>query len=195
MIQRKRTAILKIDLKTGLLDAADYQPSPHCDVRPAEMAIDMLVVHGISLPPGQFGGEAIEQFFCAKLDHSAHPYYATIANLAVSAHLLIRRDGKMIQFVPFHQRAWHAGQSIFEGRIGCNDFSIGVELEGTDDLPYEKIQYQRLAALIPVLQLAFPAMTRQRIVGHADIAPGRKTDPGSAFDWTYLDCLLATCSA
>lgn len=159
------------------------------------MPIDMVVVHGISLPAGMFGAGHIQPFFCGHLDKNAHSSFADIADLKVSAHLLIGREGLITQFVPFHLRAWHAGESIFQGRTNCNDFSIGIELEGTDDLPYETVQYDRLAEVINVLVRAYPNITRERIVGHSDIAPGRKTDPGQCFDWRYLDCLLTVCSA
>lgn len=177
---------LLITPETGLLVQARYCPSSHCDDRPAGMSIDMIVVHNISLPPGQFGTGAIEAFFCGKLDVAAHPYFATIAALCVSSHLLITRQGEIIQFVPFGRRAWHAGESSYQGRTRCNDFSIGIELEGTDDLPYEEQQYKQLAAVIACLREAYPAITKDRIVGHSDIAPVRKTDPGPAFDWEYL---------
>lgn len=150
------------------------------------MAIDMIVIHGISLPPGQFGGSAVEAFFAGKLDVSQHPYFETISGLRVSSHLFIRRTGEIIQFVPFHQRAWHAGESFYQGKSRCNDFSVGIELEGTDDVPYEQAQYQQLWSVIDVLQQAYPAISSDRIVGHSDIAPGRKTDPGPVFDWDYL---------
>jgi len=183
------TTHLKIN-PSGLLEPVNYQPSPHQDARPDGMLIDMVVVHGISLPPGQFGSNAIENFFCGKLDSDAHPAFADIANLHVSAHLLIRRTGEVIQFVPFIQRAWHAGESLFQGKTRCNDFSIGIELEGTDDLAYEQTQYQQLARVITLLRQTYPAITQDRIVGHVDIAPGRKTDPGPAFDWGYLKGIL-----
>ncbi len=186
---------MKIDLDTGLLDTAVYLPSPHYNSRPPAMAIDMVVIHGISLPPAAFGTGAIERFFCGKLDPTEHPYYETIQSLRVSAHLLISRAGVVTQFVPFHLRAWHAGESQFQGRTGCNDFSIGIELEGTDELPYEPIQYETLAAVLQSLYAAYPAITRERVVGHSEVAPGRKTDPGASFDWAALDCLLAACSA
>ncbi|EKD53918.1 MAG: N-acetyl-anhydromuramyl-L-alanine amidase [uncultured bacterium] len=175
----------------GILSVAQYCPSPHCDKRPINTTIDMVVLHGISLPPGQFGTGSIEHFFCGTLNVTAHPYFETIASLKVSSHLLIARTGEIIQFVPFSMRAWHAGKSFFEGREQCNDFSIGIELEGTDDLPYEKIQYEKLAEVLDALMKTYPAIIRERIVGHSDIAPGRKTDPGPFFDWRYLDCLLA----
>lgn len=175
-----------IDVSTGLLQQARYLPSPHHDTRPSGMPIDMIVVHNISLPPGQFGGEAIEQFFCGQLDMSSHPYFQTIAALRVSSHLLIKRTGEIIQFVPFHLRAWHAGESSFAGRTRCNDFSVGIELEGTDEVPYEQAQYQQLCAVVNSLRQAYPAISSDRIVGHADIAPGRKTDPGPVFNWDYI---------
>lgn len=179
-----------IDQQTGLLSPAVYKLSPHCDERPSNTTIDLLVIHGISLPPNNFGGTAIEEFFCGTLDCSTHPYYLEIATLRVSSHLLIKRTGQVVQFVPFHQRAWHAGQSSFQNKTRCNDFSIGIELEGTDDIDYECIQYQQLAAIITCLQEAYKAVTNDRIVGHSDIAPGRKTDPGPAFNWRYLKGLI-----
>jgi AmpD protein len=181
---------MKIDSITGLLDSVRYLPSPHCDERPNSMAIDLVVIHGISLPPGQFGQGAIEKFFCGHLDFNEHPYFATLAALRVSAHLLITRQGDIIQFVPFTKRAWHAGQSVFAGREQCNNFSIGIELEGTDDMEYEKIQYEQLAKVLRLLMKAYPGISRKNIVGHSDIAPSRKTDPGPAFHWNELDSLL-----
>ena len=154
------------------------------------MAVDLIVVHGISLPPGEFGGPWIDALFTKVLDPDAHPYFRTIADLRVSAHLLIRRDGDLAQYVPLHRRAWHAGVSNFAGRSRCNDFSIGIELEGTDHLPYDDRQYSRLAEVIAALRTAYPTLTPERLVGHADIAPGRKTDPGPAFDWARLRRLL-----
>lgn len=165
--------------------------SPHCDERPEKVEIDMIVIHGITLPPGQFGTNFIEDFFCGKLDYSLHPYFLTIKDLRVSSHLLISRVGEITQFVPFSKRAWHAGQSIFQGRTNCNDFSIGIELEGTDDLPYEKEQYHQLAKVIKFLMKTYTKITPERIVGHSDIAPGRKTDPGPNFDWGYLKELIS----
>lgn len=179
-----------VDPGTGLLAAAEYLPSPNRDARPPGSAIDLVVVHGISLPPGEFGGGHIAALFTNRLDPGAHPYFAEIAHLRVSAHLLIRRDGELLQFVPFHQRAWHAGVSSFEGRSACNDFSVGIELEGVDDLPYEPVQLERLAAVIRALGRAYPAIRPDRVVGHSDVAPGRKTDPGPAFDWRRLHALL-----
>lgn len=184
------TNILKINSDNGLLEPVSYRPSPHQDGRPAASTIDMVVVHGISLPPGEFGSPAIEAFFCNRLDSSLHPYFETLTMLKVSAHLLIKRTGEIIQFVPFTQRAWHAGESSFQGKVRCNDFSIGIELEGTDSVPYEKRQYLQLANVIGLLMQAYPAITPDRIVGHVDIAPGRKTDPGPLFDWDYLKGIL-----
>jgi AmpD protein len=165
--------------------------SPNHDARPAGSPIDLLVVHGISLPPGRFGGPHIERLFTNRLDPDAHPFFAAIADLRVSSHLLVRRDGAVVQFVPCGARAWHAGASEFEGRTRCNDFSIGIELEGTDDAPYTARQYARLAQLARLLMRAYPGITRRRIVGHSDIAPGRKTDPGPSFDWARLRARLA----
>ncbi len=180
-----------INTTTGLLEQAVYLSSPHYDERPPGMPVDMVVIHNISLPPGEFGSDSIERFFCGKLDKTAHPYFEEIADMRVSSHLFIKRSGDIIQFVPFHQRAWHAGESFFDGRTRCNDFSIGIELEGTDDLPYEDVQYQQLAGVISTLLREYPRIARDRIVGHADIAPVRKTDPGPAFNWEYLKGMLA----
>ncbi len=181
---------ITVNKGTGLLSTAIYHRSPHADLRPENVAIDMIVVHCISLPPGEFGGGAIEDFFCGQLNVAAEPYFSSIANLRVSAHLLIKRSGEILQFVPFHQRAWHAGESFYQGKAHCNDFSIGIELQGADDIPYEQIQYQQLATVAQQLMQVYPSITKDRIVGHVDIAPGRKTDPGPAFDWTYLKGIL-----
>lgn len=182
---------MTVDRATGLLVGAAWHASPHCDDRPPEQIIDLLVLHGISLPPGEFGGPWIDQLFTGTLDHTAQPDFAALAGLRVSAHLLIRRDGTVIQYVPLHRRAWHAGESNFEGRTACNDFSIGIELEGTDTLPYDAAQYQALTRVLPAVLAAYPHITRSRIVAHSAIAPGRKTDPGPAFDWSRLQSLLA----
>ena len=182
---------LQVDLETGLMRGAKQIASPNYDARPAEVEADLIVIHGISLPPGEFGGAWIDQLFAGSLDADAHPYFRDVAQQRVSAHALIRRDGQVIQYVPFHARAWHAGESQYEGRAACNDFSIGIELEGTDDLAYEERQYESLAALIQALLAAYPALAKERIVGHSDIAPGRKTDPGRAFDWRRLRRLVA----
>jgi AmpD protein len=143
------------------------------------------------LPPGHFGGSSIDAFFTNRLDAAAHPYFQEIATLRVSAHVLIARDGELVQYVPFGKRAWHAGSSSFCGRQRCNDFSIGIELEGTDDTAYEPIQYRRLAALASLLMSAWPTITKARIVGHQYIAPSRKTDPGPTFEWERLFSLIA----
>lgn len=167
----------------GWLADARRLPSAHCDDRPDPQDISLLVIHNISLPPRIFGGPWIDDLFLGRLDPGAHPYFAEIAALRVSAHLLIRRDGRITQYVPFEKRAWHAGASCFGEREACNDFSIGIELEGADDIPYTAAQYAQLAAVTRALQLGYPAITPERITGHSDIAPGRKTDPGPAFDW------------
>jgi N-acetyl-anhydromuramoyl-L-alanine amidase len=174
----------------GWLCGVERRPSPNRDARPAGTPIDLLVIHNISLPPGQFGGPWIDDLFLARLDPSAHPYFRDIAGAPVSAHLLIHRDGHCIQYVPFCQRAWHAGVSSFAGRERCNEFSIGIELEGTDELPFEAPQYLALAAATRAIINAYPAITPERIVGHSDIAPGRKTDPGPNFDWDRYRALL-----
>ncbi|MCB1824884.1 MAG: 1,6-anhydro-N-acetylmuramyl-L-alanine amidase AmpD [Candidatus Competibacteraceae bacterium] len=181
---------MRVDSTTGLLDVARQAPSPNRDDRPAGSVIDLIVIHGISLPPGEFGGPWIDALFANTLDPGAHPYFRTLAGLRVSTHLLIRRDGEIVQYVPFQHRAWHAGESAYRNRRRCNDFSIGIELEGADHLPYDARQYPILAALIVALRAAYPAITPERLAGHADIAPGRKTDPGPAFDWTRLRRLL-----
>lgn len=167
----------------GWLPDARHLPSPNQDERPPGTEIDLLVIHSISLPPGQFGGPWIEQLFLNRLDPDAHPYFTAIAELRVSAHLLIRRDGALLQFVDLRRRAWHAGQSSFEGRAACNDFSIGIELEGADDVSFADAQYDRLCAATRTILDRFPAITMARITGHSDIAPERKTDPGPSFDW------------
>mgnify|MGYP000873825331 CR=1 FL=1 len=169
----------------GWLDSAEQCPSPNCNARPP-VAIDLLVLHNISLPPGQFGGSHIRDFFLNRLDPRADPYFGEIAHLRVSAHLLIARDGALTQFVSFDRRAWHAGASQWQGRDNCNDFSIGIELEGTDTLPFTDAQYAALRGVIAELRERYPALRRERIVGHSDVAPGRKTDPGPCFDWARL---------
>ena len=180
--------IIRIDSDSSLIQGARYVASPNCDKRPEGAAIDTLVIHSISLPPGRFGGPGIEQLFRNMLNPDEHPYYREIKDLKVSAHVLIRRNGELVQFVPLHQRAWHAGQSYCEGRTCVNDFSIGIELEGANELPYEDAQYATLAQLTRVIRQVYPSITPARIYGHGDIAPGRKTDPGPMFDWKrYLD--------
>jgi len=176
--------------ETGRISFARWTPSPNFGPRPDGAGISLLVVHNISLPPGQFGGREIEDFFCNQLDHSAHPYFKTIEGVQVSAHLLIRRDGALVQFVSLLDRAWHAGRSCFEGQEECNDFSIGIELEGTDDTPYTTEQYRMLAKVADLIMTAWPDVTANRITGHCDIAPGRKSDPGPAFDWRYFRSAL-----
>jgi N-acetyl-anhydromuramoyl-L-alanine amidase len=158
-------------------------PSPNCSERPDPRDISLLVIHNISLPPGQFGGPHIDELFCNQLDPAGHPYFAGICELRVSSHLLIRRDGGLVQYVPFDRKAWHAGRSVFEGRAECNEYSIGIELEGTDDHEFTAIQYERLAEITRLLLERYPGITTARITGHSDIAPGRKTDPGPCFDW------------
>jgi len=160
------------------------EPSANSDERPAGIEVDLLVIHNISLPPGKFGGGYISDLFLNRLDPGAHPYFAEIADLRVSAHLLIRRDGSARQFVPLDRRAWHAGVSSFCGRERCNDYSIGIELEGSDEVPYTEAQYRQLHILTAEVRSLFPAIAPERVVGHSDIAPGRKTDPGPHFDWT-----------
>lgn len=181
----------QVDRATGLISGARQLCSPHCDARPPDTRIDLLVIHGISLPPDEFGGPWIEQLFMGTLAPESHPYFASIKNLHVSAHLLIRRDGELLQFVPFQQRAWHAGSSVYQGREACNDFSIGIELEGGDTVPYTEPQYAVLAAASRAIMAAYSHVAPARIVGHSDIAPGRKTDPGAAFDWAHFRKRLA----
>jgi AmpD protein len=179
-----------VDAATALLTDVVYRPSPHCDARPPGCAVDLIVIHGISLPPGKFGGPYITQLFTHQLDAAADPYFKTLAGLQVSSHLLLRRDGQVIQYVPFDKRAWHAGESRYQGRVRCNDFSIGIELEGTDDIPYTDVQYTQLAEVVAGLLHCYPALSAQHIVGHSDIAPGRKTDPGTSFAWSRFRDLL-----
>ena len=181
---------LKIDSATGLLRGARQVLSPHCDARPAGAVAELLVVHGISLPPGEFGGPWIDRLFTGTLPPEAHPYFRELAAARLSAHALVRRDGAIVQYVPFGERAWHAGASQYRGRSSCNDFSVGVELEGTDDTPYTEAQYQQLAALAAALLAAYASLSAEHIVGHSDIAPGRKTDPGATFDWPRFRALL-----
>ena len=182
---------MRVDSGSGRLHGARQVDSPNRDARPEGCRIDLVVVHGISLPPGEFGGDGIERLFTNTLDPDAHPYFREVAGLRVSAHLLIRRDGEAVQFVPFHERAWHAGESCFEGRERCNDFSIGIELEGTDDRAYEAVQVRVLAEVVRALFAAYPGLGPDRVVGHSDVAPGRKTDPGPHFDWGGFRALLA----
>jgi N-acetyl-anhydromuramoyl-L-alanine amidase len=165
-------------------------PSPNFDDRPAPDDINLLVIHCISLPPGEFGNTCIDQLFCNQLNPAEHPYFREIFQLTVSSHLVIKRTGDIVQYVPFDKRAWHAGLSSYEGRERCNDFSIGIELEGTETIPYTEVQYQQLADVVKALLNAYPRLSTERITGHSDIAPGRKTDPGESFDWQKFYCLL-----
>lgn len=182
---------MHVDTESGHLSEARQVESPNRDNRPESCSIDLVVIHGISLPPGEFGTDAIERLFTNTLDPNTHPFFQEIKDLRVSAHLLIRRDGELVQFVPFHERAWHAGESCFEGREQCNDFSIGIELEGTDEQSYEAVQIERLAEVIRALCEAYPGLTPERMAGHSEVSPGRKTDPGPYFDWEGLRALLA----
>ena len=170
--------------RDGWLGSALRRPSPNQDARPEGAEIDLLVVHNISLPPGEMGGGWIDDLFLGRLDPAAHPYFeVACAAGPVSTHLLVRRDGALVQYVPLTQRAWHAGRSRFHGRERCNDFSVGIELEGADHIPFEPAQYRALARATLAVMARYPALVPERIVGHSDIAPGRKTDPGPYFDW------------
>jgi AmpD protein len=180
----------RIDPQTGLLIGVRQVLSPHFDARPAGVVPTLIVVHGISVPPGEFGGPWIDRLFTGSLPPDAHVSFGPIASLRVSAHVVIRRDGASTQYVPFGARAWHAGKSSYQGREACNDFSIGIELEGADSVPYAEPQYLSLSGLIAALCDAYPTLSRSHLVGHSDIAPGRKTDPGPAFEWPRLRKLL-----
>lgn len=169
--------------REGVLDGAIQVASANCDERPDGEAVSLVVIHSISLPPGKFGGDAIQRFFTNTLDCAAHPYFETLRDLRVSAHFLIRRSGDIVQFVPCGKRAWHAGASCYAGRERCNDFSVGIELEGTEDIAYTNPQYEALTALIGALVRRYPVTD---VVAHSDIAPGRKTDPGPSFEWERL---------
>ena len=181
---------MKLSADGAWLTDVRHVLSPNCDDRPEGCEISLIVVHGISLPPGDYGGAWINDFFTNRLDADVHPYFEEIKDLKVSSHVLIRRDGKLVQYVPFTGRAWHAGESCYQARDACNDFAIGIELEGQDDERYEEIQYRRLAELIQLLRGHFPTIGETDVVGHSDVAPGRKTDPGPAFDWRQLRRLL-----
>jgi N-acetyl-anhydromuramoyl-L-alanine amidase len=181
---------LHIDAATGLALGVRQVLSPNFDERPAGLTADLLVVHGISLPPNEFGGPWIDRMFTGTLPASAHPFFADLSKSRLSAHALIRRDGQIVQYVPFDARAWHAGRSAYEGRSACNDFSIGIELEGADGILYTDAQYASLVALTRALLETYPTLSAQRIVGHADIAPGRKSDPWASFDWERYRALL-----
>jgi AmpD protein len=179
-----------IDTDSGWLRRARRVPSPNYDARPGGILPELIVVHGISLPPDEFGGPWIDRLFTNTLPPGEHPYFEKIKDLKVSSHVLIRRDGEPVQYVPFQERAWHAGASSYQGRERCNDFSVGIELEGADETPYEPAQYRVLSSVILTLCAAYPTLSLSRIEGHSDIAPGRKTDPGPAFDWQRLHALL-----
>ncbi len=182
----------RIDADSGLALGAHWLPSPHCDRRPPQMAIELLVIHAISLPPGKYGGDDVTALFLGTLDCSLRPEYAELSGLRVSTHFFIRRDGQVVQFVPLSQRAWHAGASRFGQRQRCNDFSVGIELEGSDQDPFMPAQYATLVALTRALRTACPQLHAEHIVGHSEIAPGRKSDPGPYFDWARYRGTLAT---
>lgn len=181
---------MNIDCETGLLDVARQCPSPNHDERPPGCEPELIVLHNISLPPNEFGGPWIDDLFTNRLDARAHPFFAEICHLHVASHLLIRRNGEVVQYVPFHRRAFHAGVSHYRGRERCNDFSVGIELEGSDFQPFAEAQYRRLENLLPVLVNAYPRLSSEHITGHEHIAPGRKTDPGPFFDWERLGIAL-----
>jgi AmpD protein len=184
-------AELRVDPNTGLLRGATQVASPNYDSRPPGVEADLIVVHGISLPPGEFGGPWIDRLFTNSLPAELHPYFSEVCSLRVSSHLVVKRDGAVTQYVKFTERAWHAGKSSYQGREACNDFSVGVELEGTDTQPYEAAQYGALAKIVAALCAAYPRLSGDRVVGHSDISPGRKTDPGPAFDWPLAQRLIA----
>jgi AmpD protein len=176
-----------LTISAGLLAGARAVESPNFDARPGGLEPELVVVHGISLPPGEFGGPWIDRLFTNALPADGHPYFDAIRHLRVSSHAFISRSGRVTQYVPFGARAWHAGNSYWRGRSNCNDFSVGIELEGTDERPYDRRQYTALSGLIAALQAAYPSLAEGWIAGHSDIAPGRKTDPGPAFDWARLE--------
>ena len=167
----------------GWLESVIHVSSPNTDLRPKNCDISLLVIHNISLPPGIFGGSFVEDFFTNNLDFTVNPYFQNLKDLKVSSHLYIKRSGQITQFVSLNERAWHAGLSVFNGRSNCNDFSIGIELEGTDEGGYTDYQYKSLVSVTSTIMTRYPAITSDRIVGHSDISPGRKTDPGNSFDW------------
>ncbi|OQX13998.1 MAG: N-acetylmuramoyl-L-alanine amidase [Thiothrix lacustris] len=181
---------MNIDPETGLLDSARQCPSPNYDERPQGCIPELIVLHNISLPPHEFGGPWIDHLFTNQLDPDAHPFFAEICHLRVASHLLIRRNGEFVQYVPFHKRAFHAGVSNYQGRSQCNDFSIGIEIEGSDFEPFTAAQYAQLEKFLPILVDAYPGLSLEQITGHEHIAPGRKTDPGPFFDWRRLSDVL-----
>lgn len=184
--------MIHIDTASGLIREARQAPSPNFDDRPAGCCAELIIVHGISLPPGEFGGDGIDRLFTNTIDPEAHPYFREIVDLRVSSHLLIRRDGELVQYVSLIRRAWHAGASCYRDREKCNDYSIGIELEGTDEIPYTDEQYEVLGSVVHALRSAFSSLTDAPVVGHCDVAAGRKTDPGPAFDWLRLFAQLET---
>jgi AmpD protein len=186
---------LEVDLESGLMRGARQISSPNHDSRPTGVEADLIVVHGISMPPGEFGGPWIDRLFTNTLPAELHPYFAEVGSLRVSSHLVVNRYGAVTQYVSFAERAWHAGKSIYQGREACNDFSVGVELEGTDTQAYEAAQYGALAEVVAALCTAYPRLSPDRLVGHSDIAPDRKTDPGPAFDWPRARRLIAAATA
>ncbi len=181
---------MKFNINDGVLESARQNPSPNHDERPEGDHPSLIVLHNISLPPDEFGGDGIDELFTNKLDPDKHPFYAEICHLRVASHLLIRRDGEIVQYVPFHKRAFHAGLSCYRGRNNCNDFSVGIELEGSDFVPFTAIQYKQLIMVIKSLCEAYPELKYENITGHQHIAPGRKTDPGPFFDWELLSASL-----
>lgn len=181
-----------LQIVDGWITTARRKDSPNSDDRPDPDDISLIVIHCISLPPGEFGGPWIDALFSNSLNPTVHPYFAGIHQLRVSCHTLIRRDGELVQYVPFHKRAYHAGVSCYQARAACNDFSIGIELEGTETVPYTDTQYQRLASVVDNLLETYPSLSKERITGHSDIAPERKTDPGPSFDWERFARLLST---
>ena len=187
-------AQVRIDPATGLVTHTRQVLSPHFDARPAGVDPALIIVHGISLPPGEFGGPWIDRLFSGNLPPEVHPFFQGLKGWRVSAHALIGRDGAITQYVPFGARAWHAGRSHYQGREACNDFSIGIELEGTDEIAYTDAQYAALAALIAALLATYPTLSAEHVVGHSDVAPQRKTDPGASFEWPRLRALAAAAS-
>ncbi|QMU62179.1 MAG: 1,6-anhydro-N-acetylmuramyl-L-alanine amidase AmpD [Gammaproteobacteria bacterium] len=182
---------MRIDPASHLVVGVRYAPSPNYDGRPEGAPLSLVVVHNISLPPNEFGGPYIEQLFTNQLDPNEHPYFEEIKDHKVSAHILIRRNGEVVQFVPFNKRAWHAGESAYKGCENCNDFAIGIELEGADETSYEEVQYSVLATLVDSLRMTYPSLSKEDIVGHSNIAPSRKSDPGMSFQWKKFRDLLA----
>jgi len=179
-----------IDAETGWINGVRWVWSPNFDARPRPVELGLIVVHGISLPPGRFGGPFIDRLFTNTLRADQHPYFGEVADRRVSSHVLVDRRGSVTQYVSLTKRAWHAGESTYCGRSSCNDFSVGIELEGTDEVPYAPVQYRVLAELIGALRLSYPTLAEAAVVGHCDIAPGRKTDPGPCFEWPRLHALL-----